>query len=539
MWLGVLGPVVVEGPAGEIAVVGAKARQMLTLLATSAPDHVALDQAVEFLWDDPPPSAVKTVQAHVSRVRSVLAEAGAPDALTGSAAGYRLDLGDRLDVARLARLNRQGHAARAAGDPELAAQLFAEARGLWRGDPALPSSTAADALRRRLADERLELTLAVLDARVAAGAAEQAVAELGELVAAEPYNERAWELRISALYRSGRPTEALRAYQDVVSLLADDIGVVPGPALRELEARILAHEPLPEPGRHTRPTRRVQPESDIAYAHGTGGHVAYRTFGHGEPTILMINPGLLSIDALLDHPLPADAVERLAQHRRVVTFDPRGIGLSDRTQPPETFTVEQWARDAVAVLDAAGVETAHVFASGYGGLAALTVAAQHRHRVRSVALMNAFARATRAVDYPHGFRPAMHDALTSTLQTTADSKVDALTLISPSVAADPAYRRWWDSAGRRAASPAAAHALMATMTQADVRELLASIDVPALVIVRNGCPVYDAEHGSYLVAHLPHATLEEHDDINDPWFVGRTDLVVDAIERFHRTLATA
>ena len=322
-------------------------------------------------------------------------------------------------------------------------------------------------------------------------------------------------------------------------MLADDIGVAPGPALRELEARILAHAPLDEPEPLPRSVHRARPESDIAYAHGSGGHVAYRTFGHGEPTILMINPGLISIDALLDHPLPAGAVERLAQRQRVVTFDPRGIGLSDRTQPPEVFTVEDWARDAVAVLDATGVETAHVFASGHGGLAALTLAAAHGDRVRSIATMNAFARATPTDDYPHGIRPAMYDALASSLQGTSDSKADALTLISPSVAADVGYRRWWDGAGRRAASPAAAQVLVDTMLRADVRHALASVAAPALVIVRTGCPVYDAEHGRYLAARLAHAVLVEHDDINDAWWVGRTDVVIEAIERFHRALATS
>jgi len=521
-----------EGSDGEVAVVGAKARHLLTLLALSTPGQVTLDQVVDFLWDDPPPSAVKTVQAHLSRLRSTLSAAGAPGAVSGGGVGYRLDLGDRLDVTRLDELVRRGHDASAIGDAELAAQLFNEARALWRGDVELADSVRGDALRRRLADERLELTIAALAAMIDAGVHDQALPELGELVEAEPYNERVWELRIVALYRSGRPTDALRAYQDATRRLADEIGVAPGPALRELEARVLAHDALavPDVGRRRSPQPRLF--GDIGYARSAGTHIAHRSFGSGEPAMLMISPGMISIDALVDDPHPAEAIARLAANRRVVAFDPRGIGLSDRTQPPDTITLDDWVDDAVAVLDASALDRVDVFASGHGGLIGLALAGRHGQRVRSITLMNAFARATRAPDYPHGIDPAMHEALASSMRAASGPKADALTLISPSVAADPVYRQWWDTAGRRAASPATAATFVERMIRADVRELVPLVAAPALVIVRNRCPIYDPAHSTYLARHLPNATFEEHDDINEPWWVGTTDLVIDAIDRF-------
>src|SRR5690242_6143253 len=96
----VLGPVELVGPTGPISVPGAKARQILVLLALHAPVQVQVDRIVDLLWDEPPPSAVKTVQAHVSRLRSSLRTAGAPDVLVSSGGGYGLDLGDALDAVR-------------------------------------------------------------------------------------------------------------------------------------------------------------------------------------------------------------------------------------------------------------------------------------------------------------------------------------------------------------------------------------------------------------------------------------------------------
>jgi DNA-binding SARP family transcriptional activator len=535
MRLAVLGPTVLEGTVGQVAISGVKARQLLTVLALSPSERLTLDRLIDVLWAEPPPSAAKTVQAHISRLRAALAQAGAPDSLTGGTGGYRLDLGDRLDGHVQAQLTRRAEAARTGGDVRLAAELLGQARELWRGEPDLPETPHGDVLRRSLAEQRLELAIAHLGLLIEAGAADQAVAELGQMVVAEPLNERLWELRILALYRSGRATEALRAYQHVCTVLADEVGVLPGPALRSLEAAILAHDDLALAGREptrTAPTTRLD---DIAYARAGETHIAHRTFGTGETPVLLLNPGLISIDTLLDEPHMASAIGRLADRRRVIAFDPRGIGLSDRTQPPETITIDDWVADAVAVLDANGVDSAHVFASGHGGLVAMTFAARHGDRVRSLTMVNAFARFTMADDYPFGMHAETFAAMQNSMQSPDPSPgVDALTLISPSVAADARYREWWDTAGRRAASPAAASALVTTMTRVDVRVELASITAPTLLIIRRGNATYDPGHGEFLAQHLTDVVVERQHDINEPWWIGDTNFIIAAFERFVR-----
>ena len=245
MHLDVLGPIVLRDDVREIPVIGVKARQILTVLALSSPAPVTLDRLIDLLWVDPPAAAAKTVQAHVSRLRRALADAGASGSLVGSRSGYRLELGDSIDTCALAQFTARAGAARDGDDARLAAELFGQACELWRGEPELPDTFSGDALRRSLHDQRLALTIAHLAALIDAGAPDQAIADLGELVGTEPLNERLWELQILALYRSGRPTEALRAYEQLRSVLAEEVGALPGPALRNLEAAILAGDASP------------------------------------------------------------------------------------------------------------------------------------------------------------------------------------------------------------------------------------------------------------------------------------------------------
>jgi DNA-binding SARP family transcriptional activator len=136
------------------------ARQILTVLGLSSPEQVPLDRLIDLLWVDPPTSAAKTVQAQVGRLRRALAEAGGSGSLVGGGSGYQLDLGDRIDTYALAQLTARAGAAREGGDARLAAELFGQARELWRGEPELPDTYSGDALRRRLHDQRLELAVA-------------------------------------------------------------------------------------------------------------------------------------------------------------------------------------------------------------------------------------------------------------------------------------------------------------------------------------------------------------------------------------------
>jgi DNA-binding SARP family transcriptional activator/pimeloyl-ACP methyl ester carboxylesterase len=537
--LSVLGPLRLDGSAGPVAVPGRKTREVLTMLALAAPRPLSVAALAARLWDDPPPSAVKTVQGHVSRVRSALAAAH-PDAgvLQGGPTGYQLVSGaDQLDVRAVNELRRRARVSALAGDDHAGAQLLHRARGLWRSEPELPATAAGEAERGRLAEEHLLLIEDHLTAMIASGSAAETVGELEALTAAHPLRERPWALRMQALYHCGRQADALQAYRTVRRRLIDEVGVEPGPQLRALEAAILAHavpnlEPGPALPAHAASTMPV----DVPhYADSGGVHVAYGIYGTGPIDVLLLNPTFIPVDAYLEEPHLAQAITGLAAGRRVIAFDRRGLGLSDPLAPTTPPTIEHWAEDAIAVLDTSRAARVHVLANADTTLIALQLAAAHPDRIATLTLVNGYARATSAVDYPHGTPPAaMADLLHGIHTPGLRAGVDVLSWIAPSVAADPRFRTWWDAVGRRGASPRTAELMHQLVIDADVRETLALVTAPVLVLSRLGCGSYDPGHSRYLAHHLPDASLVEHPDPDDPWFLGDVTWILERFETFTR-----
>ncbi len=220
-------------------------RALLALLVLSANRVVPTDALAEDLWGGaPPPSAANTLRVYISRLRQALGDAG--ETLWTRAPGYLLRVDDgAVDAQRFEALCADGRRLAGAGDQTGAAGVLREALGLWRG-PAL--AEVADAPLARAAATRLEEARLValedrIEADLAAGDHRLVTGELEQLTGANPLRERLWALRMLALYRSGRHAEVLRAYQDLRHLLAEELGLEPGEAVRELEARILRHDP--------------------------------------------------------------------------------------------------------------------------------------------------------------------------------------------------------------------------------------------------------------------------------------------------------
>lgn len=524
MQLSVLGPVRLTGPDGEVTVGDRKARQVLTLLALAAPRPLSVDALARLLWDDPPPSAVKTVQAHVSRLRTALARAGGkPGVLSGGPAGYQLVPGvDELDVQSVDALCRRARIATLDGDDHGAAQLLHRARRTWRGDPELPATTTGDAEATRLTEKRLGLVEDHLTALAHTDRPGDTLAELEALCRQHPLRERLHALRVTVLYRGGRQAEALYAYRSVRQRLVDELGVDPGPELRAAEQAVLVHAlPRLHPGSGD---RRVEPTIAVEvprYAHGSGVHVAYGTYGDGPVDVLLLDPTFVPVDAHLEEPHLADALTRLADGRRVISLDRRGLGLSDPVSDGEPPTVEQWADDAISVLDATEATSAHVLANDSTAMVALLLAARHPHRIATLTLLNGYARATCGDGYPHG-SPAgdLGETLRDIHTPSTRPTTDVLSWIAPSVAEDARFRTWWDAVGRRGASPRTAALVHQLITTADVRDVLAGVVAPVLLLSRTGCASNDPGHSRYLAGQLPDATLVEHDDPDGPWFLG-------------------
>ena len=222
---------------------GAKQRALLALLALQRGQPVSADRLIDVLWGDgQAANPANALQAQIGQLRRTLG----PAAILTTEAGYALTAGpDEVDVVRFEQLVAKGQRLAADGEMEPAAAALGEALRLRRGEPLAEFTYAGffDAERARLD----ELTLVAIESRAGAdlglGRHGELAGELEALCREHPLRERLWELLILALYRSGRQAEALRAYTEIRDRLVGELGIDPGPALRELQARILAQDP--------------------------------------------------------------------------------------------------------------------------------------------------------------------------------------------------------------------------------------------------------------------------------------------------------
>src|SRR5215510_13165525 len=236
-----LGPIEVERDGEPVALGGQKPRALLAVLALEPGRVVSVDRLVEALWPgDPPETAPHAVQVYVSQLRKALGPV-----IATRPPGYALEVDpERVDAHRFTRLAQEARAALEGGAAESAEVVLREALALWRG-PALSDFVyepfaqthiaRLEELRTVVVEERIEADLAL-------GQHVELVSELEALVQAERLRERPRAQLMLALYRSGRQADALAAYRDARKTLVEELGIDPGPELRELEAAILRQD---------------------------------------------------------------------------------------------------------------------------------------------------------------------------------------------------------------------------------------------------------------------------------------------------------
>ena len=223
-----------------------KQRAVLALLLLHANEVLATERLIDELWtEDPPDAARKALQVYVARLRKAL---GAERIRTHEP-GYVLELdGDELDLDRFGGLVREAQELRAGGDDALAATTLREALALWRGPPLADFTYEPFAQTEIARLEELHMTALEdrIDSDLALGHGSELVGELEALVASHPYRERLRGQLMLALYRAGRQADALAVYQETRTLLVDELGIEPSPALQRLEGAILRQEPALE-----------------------------------------------------------------------------------------------------------------------------------------------------------------------------------------------------------------------------------------------------------------------------------------------------
>ncbi|MGA0612343.1 alpha/beta fold hydrolase [Caldimonas sp. KR1-144] len=355
----------------------------------------------------------------------------------------------------------------------------------------------------------------------AEGDAALAVEAAERLIALDACAERAYAALITARARQGDAAAVEQAYFRCAEVLRAELGVRPSAVVERAYAAAVAQAPA------------LEAAARIEFAQTREGAVAYTVLGGSGPTMVLV-PGLLShIEVALDEPRLRRALERLAEFSRVVLLDRRGTGLSERVgvEPTTAAAVE----DIVAALDRLGERRAILFGASVGGTIAIDCAASMPERVSGLVLYGCNARGSWACDYPWAMTTEQMQRWLEVLHAEWGAAT-SLEAFAPSVAEEPQMRQWWARMLRTGVSQNGMAAILRAFHQMDVRDRLASLKTPTLVIQRAGDRIVREGAGRYLAGAIPGAQLVMLPGEDHWWWHGDAEAVLAAVERFVSSL---
>jgi class 3 adenylate cyclase/pimeloyl-ACP methyl ester carboxylesterase len=267
------------------------------------------------------------------------------------------------------------------------------------------------------------------------------------------------------------------------------------------------------------------------YARSGEASIAYQIVGDGPLDILFLPGWISQIEQMWELPALRRFLERLARLGRLILFDRRGTGLSDRLVGEHSLAQE--VRDAIAVLDAAGSERAALFTYLLGGLVGTLLAADHPQRIGALVMYASVSRTSWAPDYDWALTVSEREALVErNVAGWGELDNEGLRTLAPSMAGDPTLTGWLARVQRLAASPGEARAVLSAAIDLDVREALARIRVPALVMHRPREGGWDVRHSRYLAEHIAGARYVELEGVDSFPFLGDSDAILEEIEEF-------
>lgn len=268
--------------------------------------------------------------------------------------------------------------------------------------------------------------------------------------------------------------------------------------------------------------RPAEPVLSPRFARSGPVHIAYHTIGEGEPDLVLVPGWVFPMHAFFDHPEVEAWLRGLSGFGRVVVFDKRGTGLSDRVK--SLPTLEERVDDLRAVLDAMGSTSALFMGFSEGGPLSILFAASFPERVRGLLVAGSFARWSADPEYAAGWTPEAVDELRRYIASSWGTG-KTIEAIARSRAGDPRIVAWSARAEREGASPGAALDLLEMNLRIDVRAILPTVSVPTVVLHGKRDDLFPVENGRYLAAHIPGARLVEVDSSDHAFlFEGRDEL---------------
>ena len=263
-----------------------------------------------------------------------------------------------------------------------------------------------------------------------------------------------------------------------------------------------------------------------------GTHIAYQVVGTGSIDLVYVPSWVSHIEWAWEDPTYAHFLRRLGSFSRLIWFDKRGTGLSDRaTTLP---ILDQQMDDVTAVLDAVGSERAALFGHGDGGVLCTMQAASHPERVSALIVAACAPRFVWADDYPWGMTPELMAFFEGVIEEAWGEfdQSEYISILAPSTVDDSRFRAWFDTLTKLGASPSAALELLRIFALGDIRAVLPTVSVPTLVLQRTGDPLIEAAHGRYFADHVPGARYVEIPGRDYLINVGEVDRMADEIQDF-------
>jgi DNA-binding SARP family transcriptional activator/pimeloyl-ACP methyl ester carboxylesterase len=470
-----------------------RAADLVKLLALANRHRLQRDQVVEALWPDLPPEAgAANLHKAAHYARRAL---DAPDAIVLREGRVDLWPAASLDV-DAQRFEEEAEAALAVGEPDACNRTIA----LYGGE-LLPD----DRYKEWTLAHRDRLRALYIQTLRRAGLWERVVAE-------EPTDEESHRALMRMYAQAGNRYAALMQFNTLRDTLARELGLDPDPESVALYQEI-AHAPIAM--------------SPVRYVRSRGVSIAFQVVDGGPADLLMI-PGWISHLALdWEEPLWVAWCERMTSFARLIRFDKRGTGLSDR--PPGIQPLEERMEDARAVLDATGLDVVDVLGWSEGGPLAMLFAATYPERVRSLVLYGTQASFVSTPDYPWGVTPEEREAFSAHVMESW-GRIDLARFLAPG--GDDRFAARYAAYQRAGASPTTAAELNRMNLSIDVRHLLPRIRVPTLVMNRRGDPVASGAAGRYMADRIAGARFIELDGDDHLLWVGDSAAICQEIEAF-------
>ncbi|MBL8189011.1 MAG: alpha/beta fold hydrolase [Acidobacteria bacterium] len=283
--------------------------------------------------------------------------------------------------------------------------------------------------------------------------------------------------------------------------------------------------------RHITESKAETDIPEVRYARSGDVNIAYQVIGDAPLDLVFVMGWISHLEYFWTEPSFARFLRRLATFSRVILFDKRGTGLSDRVPLDQLPTLEQRMDDVRAVMEAVGSERAVLCGISEGGPMCSLFAATYPEKTIALVMIGCYARRLKGEGYPWGPTEEEQEEFFEFMRRHWGSPV-GLERRAPTVANDPAFRDWWATYLRSGASPGAALTLTKMNAQIDIRHVLPTVRVPTLVVHRTGDQLFDIAEGRYLAENIPGAKLAELPGVDHLPFVGDQDALLDEIEEF-------